>query len=94
MNLIYSIIAFTCLAAGSVVKNSNSSAATNTLVTTVVPSGITYHGITPTSSAIANYPCGTNQTAINYPLGIQKWAGQGCKSSYLMFEFTQGLTVL
>ncbi|KFZ24852.1 hypothetical protein V502_00674 [Pseudogymnoascus sp. VKM F-4520 (FW-2644)] len=62
----------------------NSSAATNASVTTVIPSGITYHAITPTSSAITNYSSGTNQTAINYPLGIKKWAGQGCTG--LMIE--------
>lgn len=82
MNLIYSILAFTCLAGGSAVKSSNSSAVTNASVTTVNTSGITYIAATPTS-AITKYSLDVNQTAISYPLGIQKWAGQGCKYNQL-----------
>lgn len=62
MNLIHSIITLTFLAVGSAVNPlySNSSAVTNSSVTTVNSTGIT--NLATTSSGIANYSSSINST--------------------------------
>ncbi|KFY97809.1 hypothetical protein V500_01914, partial [Pseudogymnoascus sp. VKM F-4518 (FW-2643)] len=99
MNLIYSIIAFTCLAAGSAVKPlcRNSSTATIASVTTTAinSSSITFLIAAPTSSAMANYSISTDSTAVDYPIGIRKdaliWARSDAiesgLTSYRRFNF-------
>ncbi|KFY66787.1 hypothetical protein V496_01921, partial [Pseudogymnoascus sp. VKM F-4515 (FW-2607)] len=73
MNLIYTIIAFSCLAIGSDVNPlySNSSAVTNASVTTVNSSGITDLATKPSST-----------------IGIQEWVGKGCTGHMVDLNLT------
>jgi hypothetical protein len=84
MNLVYSLIAFSCLAASSAVKPLYNSCSVAT-VTIYIATVTTYIATAATSSARTNSSMGTNSTAAHSPIAIYTWQGLGCK--LLMVEY-------